>query len=122
MSAFIQPIKDKNIENIERMKKLNRVDGHLSKIYMTFSLLAGAFYCVKPFVSNLVLFMKSQDDYTYDHMLPLESPYIFNTSKSPAYELSFILNCLGFYICPIMSVRTFYCFLKLFFSLQHILF
>jgi hypothetical protein len=77
----------------------------LTQTFLWTSFVAGVFYCVKPFLVNLFYFLTHNGNYSYVYILPLESPYLFDTTRLPTYLISFAVNCIGFFSCVIFSVR-----------------
>lgn len=103
-------------ENYSKLVKTKKLATFLSTIHLYCCLVAGVLYSFKPFIENFVyFFLSNRNEFKYAYNLPLEFPYLFDARKSPAYEISFAVNCLGFYICPVISV-SFKSFLKIFIS------
>jgi hypothetical protein len=97
---------EESAESAARLGKTKKIVVMLTQTFLWASVMAGVFYCVKPFLLNLLYFsMSGNSSYSYVYILPLETPYVFDTTKLHTYLMSFAVNCFGFFSCVTFSVR-----------------
>lgn len=76
----------------------------MAKIYFFSAIFPGIAYCMKPTVINLINVLWKGEDMKYD--LPMQSVFLYDTSKSPAYEFTNLLFFQATYVTCLSNVSV----------------
>lgn len=74
---------------MKKFKRINQLDRVITIAYLTSGLLISVGYFVTPLVMNLYNVIRFQSEWNYD--MPLKADFFYDVTKSPGYELSYLL-------------------------------
>jgi hypothetical protein len=98
---FRFPVEDKHILDI---KRINEYDTKASAFYLISAACTGTGYVLRPLVTFIVFKLMLHQSYIAE--MPLKTEFLYDISKSPAYELTYLLLICAVSVSVVMSVSN----------------
>lgn len=91
-----------SVSELLMLKQVNVFDRRVGLVYFTSGAIAGFGYCVKPIILNLVNVLIFETE--FNHEMPFKSLFPYDTTKFPAYILTYGMFCLATYTVLFINV------------------
>ena len=102
LSKFILLLLLVNTINSHIITEANRHDKILATFYFLSVIITGISYCVKPIGLNVINLAIYNASMNYD--MPMQSAFLYDITKSPAYEITYTIFCYATYVTALINV------------------
>lgn len=83
-------------------ERANKFERRLTFAYLVSGSLTGLSYCVRPLIANLINGFVYDSEYSYE--MPMKASFLYDITKSPAYEITYASYCYAVYLTVLLSV------------------